>query len=275
MSAPRVVTQMLAEAGLSDDGDLAAFLTALRALGDGPAPAPAPELAERLGLTPLARPRRWLRRRVVGGATALALAVVGGTGVAAAANELPPGVQRLMARFSAHFLPFDFPPPVESGPVPVHLGTRPADRADDHEAGLHGERPSGTDRAAMAAERSHRPGLASGGVPAAGDAHAGSGGAGTRSAADDGADGSGSDGGSGDESSQDGDGSYERTGGDTQQASEPDSGGSDGTRESSDGSGSTDEGSDGGGSDYGADSSDPDGDPDSPSESGGSSSGGG
>lgn len=273
MSAPPVVNRMLAEAGLSADDDVATLLTALHAMGDGPAPEPNPELAERLGVTSFSKPRRWLRRRVVGGATAVALAVVSGTGVAAAANELPAGVQRLVARFSENFLPFDFPAPVESGPVPAHLGTRPADRSHDREGGVDGERSPGTDHAAMAAERSHRPAVTSvRGLPAPEGGHV-SGDEGTRPAGDDGTASDGAGGDSSDDGSRTGDGSRDRTDGSTEEGSTPDSGGDGGTQERSDGSGSTDDGSHDSGS--GAGSTDPDDDPDSPSESGGSDSGGG
>jgi hypothetical protein len=129
VSTPPVVTQMLAESGLSDEPQLTRLLGDLHALGDVPAPAPAPELTELLGATPAvcAPPAvAPLRRRVVGGATALAFAAVAATGMAAAANELPSGAQRVMARFSERFLPFAFPAPA--------AGRGPASGADAGDA---------------------------------------------------------------------------------------------------------------------------------------------
>jgi hypothetical protein len=124
VSTPWVVTQMLAESGLSDDPGLTRILSDLHALTETPAPAPGPGLAELLGPDEAGAGRAVvvpkLRRRVVGGATALALGAVTATGVAAAANELPSGAQRVVAKISERFLPFDFPAPVaEPGHVPA------------------------------------------------------------------------------------------------------------------------------------------------------------
>ncbi len=120
MSTPAAVTRILDELDLAEDRELTDILTSVHALGEAPAPRPSPALAALLsGAT--TRPARGrvlvLRRRVVAGATALGLAAAGATGVAAAANELPDGAQRLVARFSEHFLPFAFPPPERQRPL--------------------------------------------------------------------------------------------------------------------------------------------------------------
>ena len=120
MSTPAAVTRILDELDLAEDRELTDILTSVHALGEAPAPRPSPALAALLSgaATPPARGRvLLLRRRVVAGATALGLAAAGATGVAAAANELPDGAQRLVARFSEHFLPFAFPPPERERPL--------------------------------------------------------------------------------------------------------------------------------------------------------------
>lgn len=90
---------------------------------DAPAPSAALEeaVAERFGtaddgpdtlVIPLApaMARRRGRRLALGAAAAI-VAVVASTGVAAANNKLPAPIQRELAEFSRHHLPFEFPAP--------------------------------------------------------------------------------------------------------------------------------------------------------------------
>lgn len=115
----------------ADPGDaLASRLDALAALGDRPAPVPTGDLAALLaGATPLA-PRRARRHRGALTAGAVVLALAAGTG-AAAADVLPDRVQRAVAVFSEHFLPFNLPrphpaQPAEAPGTPARPATTPA-----------------------------------------------------------------------------------------------------------------------------------------------------
>jgi hypothetical protein len=270
-----VVTDMLAEADLSADEDLAAFLTALHALGRGPAPTPAPPLTTRLGLTPLPTGGPRLRRRVVGGASALALTFVAATGAAAAANELPTGVQRLVARFSERFLPFDFPSPVESGrllqPGTQGSGTHQAGTSDGRRAPA-GQPPRASGREIAAGGEAPLGAGHHSGVPSAGDERAASDDIGGSRQADDGGErpqaGAGSERSGAVDGSRDDDGAHQRSSGDTQD-SEPATDRDDGS-ERSDGSAGTAE------TDSGSESTDGSGDqPDDEPESGESSPSGG
>jgi len=107
---------MIEESGLDsfESEDLAAFLTMLESLVDESVPEPSPALAAMLsggaaeaGVSSLAA----RRHQNALAAAALALTGIVATGVAAAANDLPPAVQRVVAEFSQSFLPFGFPYP--------------------------------------------------------------------------------------------------------------------------------------------------------------------
>ena len=114
------VDAMMEESGLDpfESDELAAFLAMLGSLVPESAPVPSPALARLLAggatsagaaVVPLAA------RRHQNAFAAVVLAVTGivATGVAAAANDLPPTAQRMVAEFSDRFLPFDFPYPEE------------------------------------------------------------------------------------------------------------------------------------------------------------------
>ena len=116
---------------------VARFVTEMRALGEGPAPVPSPELAAILGG---ARPRRLLThrrparraqrpRRVLAYATAAAV-MVGAAGVAAANDTLPQPAQRVVSRVVNMLTPLHIDPsrpatPVEP-PRPAPTKTAPA-----------------------------------------------------------------------------------------------------------------------------------------------------
>ena len=125
--------QMLAESDLSaaDASELSGLLSPLAGLMETPVPTPELEALLAAG-APL--PARQTRRRsgTVAGVAVLALASVGGTGMAAAANTLPPAWQHQVAEFSETFLPFDFPEPegrptqpAEQAPPPMPVGEPP------------------------------------------------------------------------------------------------------------------------------------------------------
>ena len=131
MTTTDVVGTLLAESGMAGDAALTAVLTDLRDLAAGPPPEPSPELAALLagdgpastGVLPAPVVPLTRRRRAALGMSAVVLAAVASTGVAAAANQLPSGAQRFAARFSDQFLPFAFPLPREAGPLtPGPLG---------------------------------------------------------------------------------------------------------------------------------------------------------
>jgi hypothetical protein len=116
---------MLAESGIPDVGQerLIECLTALERDVDQSAPVPGPELAALLGRSqkaagPVPLPRRHRRVLVAG---ALAFGAVAAGGIAAAANELPPSAQDVVAEFSERFLPFELPRPEDRRPEPVEV----------------------------------------------------------------------------------------------------------------------------------------------------------
>ncbi len=113
---------LAAEVGLAPSmvPDLEPVVAALRALVPSAPPKPSPALAALLAHPPAPpRPQPVARRRLFAlGTAAAALSSVAVTGVAAAANELPPGAQQLVSDFSGRFLPFQFPEPVTMTPVP-------------------------------------------------------------------------------------------------------------------------------------------------------------
>lgn len=110
------IAAMFEETGLDpfDSEELATFLTSLETLVGESAPEPGLELAALLasGLGTVAAVVRPIRKRSnLAVAAVLAATGIVSTGVAAAANELPPVAQRIVADFSSRFLPFDFPQP--------------------------------------------------------------------------------------------------------------------------------------------------------------------
>jgi hypothetical protein len=118
---------MLAECDLDEDlaPGLAATLRSLDHLVGAP-PEPSAELAaavaDRFGsrtdtqvLPAVVVPIRRGRRLAITAAVAV-VAAVSSTGIAAANNKLPEPVQREIAEFSRHYLPFDFPAPNQQTP---------------------------------------------------------------------------------------------------------------------------------------------------------------
>ena len=105
--------------GRSDQADpLEVFGEVLRAMGELPAPPPSPALAEFLALPviwsrPTSSAKR--RRRVIAGVTALGVASLFGTGLAAAADHLPRPAQRVVADLTASWLPGAIPSPPSQG----------------------------------------------------------------------------------------------------------------------------------------------------------------
>jgi hypothetical protein len=126
---------------------VARFVTEMRALGEGPAPVPSPELAAILGgasshrLLSRRRPARRAQRsrRVLAYATAAAV-MVGTAGVAAANDTLPQPAQRVVSRVVNMLTPLHIDPsrpakPVEP-PRPSPIRTAPAvpPQVDDSES---------------------------------------------------------------------------------------------------------------------------------------------
>ena len=110
------VDAMIEESGLDafESDELAAFLAMVGSLVDDGAPTPSPALAKLLsGAAAGAGPISLAVRRHQNALAAAVLAVTGivATEVAAAANDLPPPAQRIVADLSNRFLPFDFPYP--------------------------------------------------------------------------------------------------------------------------------------------------------------------
>lgn len=107
--------EMLAESGIADEGSerlLECLATLERNVDDTP-PEPGPELAALMARAGTAVRTTVLSRRrgrvLVAGAVAFGTVAAGG--IAAAANELPPDAQRLVAEFSERYLPFELPRP--------------------------------------------------------------------------------------------------------------------------------------------------------------------
>jgi len=136
VSTASMIEEMVEDVREFVDGPLDGLDTLLgdlAALGEGPAPTPGPELATLLAGDPAARPvvvpfrpPASRRRRLATGLAAAALTGVTLTGVAAAANELPAPVQRLVAHFSETFLPFDLPRPAGDPPRTTSTGDAPS-----------------------------------------------------------------------------------------------------------------------------------------------------
>lgn len=109
------VDAMIEESGLDpiESEQLAAFLTMVGSMVQS-APVPSAALASLLsggaaGTAAVSLAAR--RHQNALAAAVLALSGIVVTGVAAAANDLPPTAQRLVAEFSQRFLPYDFPFP--------------------------------------------------------------------------------------------------------------------------------------------------------------------
>ena len=111
------VREMLAESDIDGEGldELFACLVGLECYVDETAPEPSPELAALMAglasnvvVVPIRRRRG---RLFIAGAAAFGTVAAGG--IAAAANELPPAAQTIVAEFSEEFLPFELPRPEE------------------------------------------------------------------------------------------------------------------------------------------------------------------
>src|SRR5690242_6549598 len=105
------------------NAELTTFLSQLRALGEGPAPEPSPEVEALLGGAVLLRPRRsrLLRRVAVAAAAAVVLMVA--TAVAAAHHSLPAPAQRMVSNVVNLVTPFHIDPVTDPGPRPPVLPT--------------------------------------------------------------------------------------------------------------------------------------------------------
>jgi hypothetical protein len=125
MSTERL-EEMLADAGLPpiDRAELSELLAPL-AGEPGQVPQPSDELAALFGspgdhsapaprVRADRRVRPWRVRTATVGAVVLAVSSVSATGLSAAANSLPRGLQHHVSVFSRHYLPFDFPEPKKS-----------------------------------------------------------------------------------------------------------------------------------------------------------------
>lgn len=168
--------ELFLESGLDlhDDAELVDTLAGLAEL-DGPAPAPSPLLAALFaGAVPLRTPEPLAgpRKRAVVGVVVLALSGVGATGLSAAANTLPRGLQHQVSQFSQHYLPFDLPePPAPAQPLgqvrvaPEERGQVPSSERTpgelDEASRSAIERPDGTGRSGT-----HRAGTDRGGASA-------------------------------------------------------------------------------------------------------------
>jgi hypothetical protein len=148
VSTSAVIEEMLDDleefVNLTDGvGDM---LNQLHALGEADAPAPDGELLVLLAGTTRApaaalvtgavrvpaRPHTGARRSVLVGLAVAVVVAMGITSAAAAVNELPASMQRVVAHFSETYLPFSFPRPV--GDPPTTGGARHS-RADEGSTG--------------------------------------------------------------------------------------------------------------------------------------------
>jgi hypothetical protein len=110
------VRDLLAESGITDESEeLVATLLSLEEGLPEAAPEPSPELAALFANPGRSASVSPLRRRPAGilVAGAVAFSTVTAGGLAAAANELPPGAQSIVADFSERYLPFELPQPTE------------------------------------------------------------------------------------------------------------------------------------------------------------------
>ena len=104
--------------------DVTRFLTELRALGDGPAPKPSPQLAAVLaGATPLLNSRRALR--MVLRSAAVAALVLGALVVAAANHSLPAPAQRVVSNVVNDLTPFHIGPGTRADVLPPTPSDKP------------------------------------------------------------------------------------------------------------------------------------------------------
>lgn len=109
---------------VAGDDEVTRFLTELRALGDGPAPEPSPELAALLGgATPILARRAAVR--IVVRTVAVAAVVLGVLVLAAANHSLPSPAQRVVSDVVNVLTPFDITDPSTS---PAPIPPRPSDK---------------------------------------------------------------------------------------------------------------------------------------------------
>lgn len=132
--------------------ELARFLMALRALGDGPVPAPAPAVVAMFGdVVPVrSRPVRRAAVRVA----LVAAVTVGGLVAAAANHSLPSPAQRVVSNVVNDLTPFDIGPnhPPAMPTAPPTRPTRP--RAPERESPAGEDGPTSTDDAPEPHDRS-------------------------------------------------------------------------------------------------------------------------
>ncbi|MGN6782347.1 MAG: hypothetical protein ACTHJH_12660 [Marmoricola sp.] len=188
--APQVaeaLADLAAHTGVAADPALAARLDALAARGRGLAPEPSGDLAALLagrraaGLdTPVLRvpggARAGRRRRAALAAGGLVIALAAGTG-AAAADVLPDPVQRVVARFSEHFLPFDLPAPAPTAPgtpapadpaaTPTPARPSPPTTPEGRSTATPAPAPPGATRHPEPSPHASRPGSPTPGAPTA------------------------------------------------------------------------------------------------------------
>lgn len=161
MSTSAVIEEMLDDleefVNLTDGvGDM---LEELHALGEAAAPVPDGELvvllagrtsarAEALVTNAVgvpARPHTGARRSVLVGLAVAVIVAMGITSAAAAVNELPTSMQRVVAHFSETYLPFSFPRPVGDPPA---TGEARRSRPDERSTGAtKGTRTDGSSAA--------------------------------------------------------------------------------------------------------------------------------
>lgn len=158
------VRDMLAESGIEGEGceEIVERLVSLERYVDDAPPEPSPELAALMAgmartvvTAPFARRRS---RMLIAGAVAFGTVAAGG--IAAAANELPPAAQSLVAELSERYLPFVLPhPDARRAPQQDEPGSTPATEGTDPEpgAGTPGTTPGGAPSATETADPTPQP----------------------------------------------------------------------------------------------------------------------
>jgi len=156
VSTSAVIAEMIAdlEEFLDSTDGLDDLLSGLRTLGEGAAPTPSHELMALLAGTPETAPvvalrsrpasHRASRRNAIAGLAAATVAGLSITGAAAAANELPAPIQRVVAHFSESYLPFSFPRPVGDPPAPGTASSSDSGEGADVSTGTDGSRAATT-----------------------------------------------------------------------------------------------------------------------------------